>query len=144
MKEPRFRYPVLEYRVIDGDTVECVLDLGWGNTKKVSIRILGVDAPESNTRRNLLEREAGKLVTRCVDRWLFVNYEDDLYASSETKPKYFGRSIGRIWAGSLETELSAFLIEKELVRPYDGGKREPWLDSQLNHIIDKANDYLGL
>lgn len=65
MTEPAFRYPLKDntYRVIDGDTVSVLIDRGWGDWRKVSVRILGVDAPESRTRKNLLEREAGGMVT---------------------------------------------------------------------------------
>jgi len=138
--EPRFRDPLKKnrYRVIDGDTVEVEIDRGHNDAKVLSIRILGTDAPESNTRRNPLEREAGKLVTKVVEQWMLDRIETRLYASSEVRPKYAGRTIGRIWPeGGLAEgdELSAFLLEGGFVRPYDGGTRDPWPDDHLHAII---------
>ena len=150
MTEPPFRWPLKdnEIRVIDGDTVEVKADRGWKDTKVVSVRILGTDAPESNTRQNLLERQAGKLVTRVVqlwvDRWLTEGVQ--FFASSEDRPKYANRVIGRLWADSLErpgAELSAFLLVGGFARPYQGGKRPEWSDQDLDAIIKRCRAYLA-
>lgn len=54
---------VTECRVIDGDSQELRLDLGYNLTVKTKTRVLGIDAPENNT-------EAGKLVTAVHWRWI--------------------------------------------------------------------------
>ena len=36
-------------RAIDGDTLEVIIDLGFGMTRKERIRLLGIDCPEANT-----------------------------------------------------------------------------------------------
>lgn len=139
MSTPEFFYPVKNnrYRVIDGDTVEVTLDRGWNDTKLTALRILGIDTPESNTRRDLLEREAGQLVTKVVEAW-FAKQTAQLYASSEKKPKFFGRTIGRIWAGTIDNEISAYLSEKGLVADYHGGTKVPWTKEKLELIIESA------
>jgi hypothetical protein len=147
MAEPRFRNPLKDntYRVIDGDTVEVLLDRGWGETKLTALRLHGLDAPESKTRQNLLEREAGGLVAEVVRWWMSDHQGEQLYASSEVKPKYEGRTIGRLWSGEWSrdgSELCAFLLAGGFVREYSGKKREPWSDEQLHAIIAKAQDYL--
>lgn len=148
--EPPFRWPLknADYRVIDGDTVEVLLDRGFKDDKTVSVRILGTDAPESNTRKNLLERAAGKLVTKVVKKWLAEQFQRadheglKFFASSESKPKYANRVIGRLWIGSLETELSVFLLTGGFVRPYMGGKRPKWESADLTAIIAQCKAYL--
>lgn len=56
MQGPTYHYDVLDYRVIDGDTIECVLDLGFNTQRKEVFRLKGIDCPEQNT-------EAGKIAT---------------------------------------------------------------------------------
>jgi len=145
--QPRFCNPLKDntYRVIDCDTVEVLLDRGWQETKLTALRILGTDAPESTTRQDLLEREAGKLVAKVTEKWMASHGGAMFYASSEVRPKYSGRTIGRIWPeGGLETgnELSAFLLAGGFVRAYYGTKREDWSAEELNPIIAKAKAYL--
>lgn len=107
---------VIECRVIDGDSHELVLDLGYNLQYRVFTRVNGVDAPEKST-------EAGKLVTKVHTRWLKERSSGHLVWHSSELDK-FGRSLGDLsadgqsWAG--------FLIENELARPYFGGKRQVW------------------
>lgn len=141
---PPFSFPVKDntYRVIDGDSVEVLLDRGWHDTKLTSLRVNGVDAPESTTRKNLLERAAGRLVTQVTKLWFDTHEGKQLYASSDEKPKYEGRTIGRIWAGSTDNCLNDWLLEQGVVKPYEGGSRE-WLTEELKDIVEKAQTLLG-
>jgi endonuclease YncB( thermonuclease family) len=145
-EEIRFRFALKKntYRVIDGDTVEVVLDRGFQDEKTVKLRLLGCDAPEKSTRKNLLEREAGQLVKEVVDLWLSRHWSDDVqfYASSEIRSKYQGRAIGRLWVGKISEELGSFLLAGGVVRPYTGGKRLPWTAAELDPIIANARAYL--
>ena len=58
-------------RVIDGDTLDCILDLGFDvKLHKQRIRLAGIDTPESRT-RNLEEKALGlkakeRLIELCV------------------------------------------------------------------------------
>jgi endonuclease YncB( thermonuclease family) len=69
--KPLFACPLKKntYRVIDGDTVEVLLDRGWWETKQTALRLWGLNAPESRTRR-AEEKQAGLLVKDLVCRWL--------------------------------------------------------------------------
>ena len=50
-----YKYKINVTRVVDGDTVDADIDLGFGMTyKKQRIRLMGIDTPESRT-RNLTE-----------------------------------------------------------------------------------------
>ena len=46
-------------QVVDGDTIRCVLDLGFSILHKATIRLAGINCPETRT-RNLVEKELGK------------------------------------------------------------------------------------
>ena len=45
-----FKYNAKVIRVVDGDTVDALVDLGFSTFKKVRIRMMGINAPESRTR----------------------------------------------------------------------------------------------
>ena len=145
MLEPRFRDSLKDntYRVIDGDTVEVLLDRGWQETKLTALRLYGIDTPESSTRQNPLERAAGKLVSQVVSLWMSNNDVEQLFASSESKPKYEGRTIGRLWSGTFANELSAYLIAQGLCRAYMGKHKDPWTDDELIGISERATAILS-
>ena len=65
-------------RVIDGDTIDVTLDLGFSLTKKERVRIAGVDTPEKRT-RNLEEKELGIDATN----WLKDKIKDTLTGDNE-------------------------------------------------------------
>lgn len=140
----RFLYPIKDsiHRVIDGDTVEVVLDRGFNDTKKISVRLLGLNAPESRTRR-ALEKEAGLLVKQIVLKWFEVNGEAKLFATSEERPKYAGRAVGKIWAECEATGcLNTHLLSLGVVKVYEGGSRG-FSEEELTEIISKSNEFLN-
>ena len=53
-----FKYNAKVIRVVDGDTVDALVDLGFSTFKKVRIRMMGINAPESRT-RDLEEKAKG-------------------------------------------------------------------------------------
>jgi micrococcal nuclease len=53
-----YEYNATLDRVVDGDTVDALVDLGFDTWKKVRIRLMGIDAWESRT-RDLEEKEKG-------------------------------------------------------------------------------------
>jgi len=55
-----YEYNVTIAKVVDGDTVDVDIDLGFGMVyKKQRVRMLGIDTPESRT-RDLVEKKFGK------------------------------------------------------------------------------------
>jgi endonuclease YncB( thermonuclease family) len=140
----RFVYPIKDniYRIIDGDTISVILDRGFRDTKEVSVRLIGLNAPESRTRRTL-EKEAGLLVKAIVVKWLKDHKDKQLFATSEAKPKYAGRTVGRVWAGSeSENCLNTHLLSLGVVKIYIGGKRN-FSDEELSEIISKSKEFLS-
>ena len=80
-------YRVLEFEVVDGDTIRTELDLGFSIRFEASARLDGLDAPEQST-------AAGQAVTRYVERWLSL--QQTVLAESVARDKYAGRYVGRI------------------------------------------------
>lgn len=139
----RFCFPLKsnECEVVDGDTIKVMLDRGFNDYKWISLRFLGLNAPETRTRRTL-EKQAGLLVKEIVSKWIEARKEVQLFATSEEKPKFAGRMIGKLWGTSEEEDcLNAFLLELGVVKTYSGGPRG-FTDEELGIIISKATAYI--
>ena len=141
-----FAFPLRknEYRIIDGDTIEVMLDKGDNDYKLTKVRLNGLDSPESRTRRKL-EKQAGLLVKQVVSVWLEKRKVDKcFYASSDEKPKYAHRRVGRIWADDESDCLNEYLLKLEIVKEYHGGTKEKYTDEELKVIIEKCKAELSL
>lgn len=108
-------------RVIDGDTVDAMVDLGFSTWKKVRIRFYGIDTYESRT-TDLEEKEKGLLAKqRVVDILNENNNEFTLVSHGVDK---YGRSLGEIYVETLgETSLQKLLINEGHGVEYFGGTR---------------------
>ena len=84
-----------------------------------------------------------------MEKWLKDNAHDgyapiQLYASSEERPKYANRIVGRLWVGELAAGgdcLNDTLLEWDMVKPYQGGKRH-FTDEELKAICEEAEAFL--
>ena len=120
--EPLHNFKVL--RVIDGDTVEIEAPyLPEPLTKRLSIRIYGIDTPEKTTRaKSDKEMAAGKAATEFV--------RASIAAASRVQidikgwDKYGGRVLGDIVLDGVP--LSTKLISAGHARPYFGGAKKSW------------------
>lgn len=131
-KKPQtFSAPVLQLRVIDGDTLKLLLDTGFGGREEPHCRLQGIDAPEKNT-------EAGRLVMKCVWDWCAIRI-DKLEWDSEELDKY-GRSLGDLNAGF--ESLSNFLVARSLAKQYDGEGKRHWEADELEAVEEKAISHL--
>ena len=65
-----YEYKIKEVvKVVDGDTVDLNIDLGFNLTKKERVRLAGIDTPESRT-RDLKEKELGIEAKEFLERRL--------------------------------------------------------------------------
>ena len=90
-----YEYSCTVERVVDGDTVDVVLDLGFDILHKCRVRLYGIDTPESRT-RNLDEKARGKM----PGAFLKEAIEDGKKVVIQTKLKdsrgKFGRVLGNV------------------------------------------------
>jgi micrococcal nuclease len=109
-------------RVVDGDTIDCDLDLGFDIKYHVRIRLVGINTPESRT-RDLEEKARGLAAKDFVGRWLLehAGMAPIIQTSLDDRGK-FGRVLGRI-LNQDGVCLNDVLIEEGHAVPYDGGKR---------------------
>ena len=114
-----FEYHAKLDRVVDGDTVDAMVDLGFSVWKKVRIRLNGINAPESRT-RDLDEKKKGLAAKARLQELLKENGNVfRLYSHGVGK---FGRCLGTIYT-SHSLPVNRILIEEGHGVEYHGGKR---------------------
>jgi len=117
-----YQYRAKVTHIVDGDTIDVELDLGFDITYKARIRFQGVNTPESRT-RDLEEKALGLAAKDFVGRWLVEQTGmNPVIETSLDKKGKFGRVLGRI----LDDEgvcLNDVLIAEGIATPYFGGKR---------------------
>ena len=114
-------------RVIDGDTIDVTLELGFSLTKKERVRIAGVDTPEKRT-RDLEEKELGIDATN----WLKDKIKDTLTGDDELTIRTelvggvgkYGRLLGWLYVGDDDYSLNEQMITEGYAWEYDGGTKQ--------------------
>ena len=114
-------------RVLDGDTIDVTIDLGFDLYKKERVRIAGVDTPEKRT-RNLEEKELGIDATN----WLKKELEDVLAGDDELIVRTelvggtgkYGRLLGWLYVGDEQLSLNEQMITQGYAHAYDGGTKD--------------------
>ena len=118
-----FEYEAECLRVVDGDTIDCRIDLGFDVWVKKRIRFYGINTPESRT-RDLEEKKRGIAAkARVVD--LLRTNEGRFVLKSHGVGKY-GRVLGVLFVDVGEEDL--LIVKDVLIREghgteYFGGKR---------------------
>ena len=113
-------------KVVDGDTIDVTIDLGFDLYKKERVRIAGIDTPEKRT-RDLEEKALGIDATN----WMKYTLEDTIAGDNEliirTELKggmgKYGRLLGWLYVGDQETSLNEQMIEEGYAWEYDGGTK---------------------
>ena len=113
-------------KVLDGDTIDVTIDLGFDLYKKERVRIAGIDTPEKRT-RDLEEKALGIDATNWMKGTLedTINGDNELIIRTELKcgvGKY-GRLLGWLYVGDEELSLNEQMITEGYAWPYDGGSK---------------------
>ena len=109
-------------RVVDGDTADALIDLGFYVWIKSRIRFYGVDTWESRT-RNLEEKKKGLAAKEYVKNLLENSDEGKFSIISHGKGKY-GRVLGELFVKGEEKSVNELLKENGHAYEYDGGKKK--------------------
>ncbi len=107
-------------RVVDGDTVDVLLDLSFGVFRKVRIRASGIDTPESRT-RNKEEKKLG-LAAKARMKKLCAKkiYVESLNGGKLDK---YGRLLANLYTEEDNTDICKTLIKEGHAIKYDGSKK---------------------
>jgi micrococcal nuclease len=134
MSNNQNEYDVVVLKVIDGDTVDVDIDLGFGvMLKDERVRIMGIDTPESRTSDRVedLFGEAAKARLKELMKHgaKLITTEDK---NGEDMKGKFGRILGDFKVdGRLVTEI---MIEEGHCVPYFGGSKD---DVQAQHMVNR-------
>ena len=113
-------------KVVDGDTIDVTIDLGFDLYKKERVRIAGVDTPEKRT-RNLEEKALGLDATAWIKDKLegAINGSDDLIIRTELDGGVgkYGRLLGWCYIGDASVSLNERMIDEGYAWAYDGGTK---------------------
>jgi len=132
-------YDVKVIKVVDGDTVDVDIDLGFGVTlTDERVRIMGIDTPESRTRDKVedLFGEAAKerLKVLMKDGGKLITTED---RKGEDMKGKFGRILGDFkvdYNGEMK-KVTEILTEEGHCVPYFGGSKE---ETQAAHMVNRT------
>ena len=102
--------------IVDGDTFDCIVDLGFNISHKIRVRMYGINTPESRT-RDLEEKKRGLAAKQRLSELLC---DPELVVKTTKKGKY-GRYLGVVY--SSEHNINSQMIEEGHAVEYDGGKR---------------------
>ena len=105
-------------KVVDGDTIDVVIDLGFDLTKKERIRLAGIYTPESRT-RDLEEKAMGLEAKEYLSMRLKAC--KNVIVKTEKDGKY-GRMLG--WLYDEDHNINEDMILLGYAWKYDGGKKE--------------------
>ena len=113
-------------KVVDGDTIDVTIDLGFDLSKKERVRVAGVDTPEKRT-RNLEEKALGLDATAWIKEHLegAINGDDDLIIRTELDGGVgkYGRLLGWLYIGDAIVSLNERMIDEGYAWAYDGGSK---------------------
>ena len=127
-----YTYKIDVLKVIDGDTIDANIDLGFDVSVKKRIRFMGINTPESRT-RDLEEKELGIDATNWLKEKLesTLDGDDQLFIRTELvggTGKY-GRLLGWCYIGDSEVSLNEQMITEGYAWEYDGGTKQKNFES---------------
>ena len=109
-------------RVVDGDTCDAMIDLGFDTWVKKRIRFKGVDTWESRTRD--LEEKAKGLEAKAFTKDLLENSDDGKFSIISYGLGKYGRVLGELFVKGHEQSVNDLLIENGHAYEYEGGKKK--------------------
>ena len=124
-----YEYNVKITKVVDGDTVDVDIDLGFGMTyKKQRVRLMGIDTPESRT-RDLVEKLFGKASKKHLKELLC---EGQVSLVSHDKGK-FGRILGELYVNG--ESINQKMIDDHHAVDYGGGNKDEIQEQHLKYRV---------
>jgi micrococcal nuclease len=137
----KYRVSSLE-KVVDGDTIDVNIDLGFDVCTKQRVRLLGIDTPESRT-RDLEEKKFGLLSKKKLKEWCLkavASEKDDIEIElrcpeADSRGK-FGRVLAEIWVSEdgQWTNVNRWMCEEGYAVPYVGQNKA---DVEALHMANR-------
>ncbi len=108
-----YKYKAEVYNVVDGDTVDVIVDLGFKIYTKQRIRLAGIDTPERG--------QPG--YTEAADRLEELILGKTVHLET-TKASKWGYFLGEIFQNGDFVSVNKMMLSEGLAKPYSGGTKE--------------------
>ena len=118
----KYEYSAKLVRVVDGDTADAMIDLGFDTWVKKRIRFYGVDTWESRT-RNLEEKKLGLAAKEYV-KDLLQNSDEGKFSIISYGTGKYGRVLGELFVKGHESSVNELLKENGHAYEYHGEKKK--------------------
>ena len=125
-----YEYNTHVERVVDGDTIDCTIDLGFSTWKKIRVRMEGINTPESRT-RDKEEKKRGLAAKERLKE--ILKYNDNKCVLKVSGLGKFGRALAGVYVDTLsptssKTSITEINVNQQLIKEghavaYYGGKR---------------------
>ena len=125
-----FIYKAKVIKIVDGDTIDVMLDMGFSSFQKGRVRLLGIDTPESRT-RDKIEKKYGLAAKQFLVDWV-EKYPYILVESS--KKGKFGRILGRLYDPDKTECWNDMAVEAHHAVPYHGQSKD---DIKKGHLKNR-------
>ena len=126
-----YEYGCTVTRVVDGDTIDVVLDLGFSILHKCRVRLYGIDTPESRT-RNKDEKVRGKLAAKYLEDAINNGTKVVLRSKLKDSKGKYGRVLGEVVVDDININVS--MIENYMAVAYHGQSKN---DIEAEHLVNR-------
>lgn len=118
-------------KIIDGDTFDCIMDLGFDVLLEARVRMMGIDTPESRT-RDLEEKKFGLLAKEYLTEKLST---EDIIVTTEVDNEKgkFGRILGWVWCNGVN--INNQMIDEHMAVAYHGQSKD---DIEQQHLANRT------
>lgn len=126
-----YEYGCKVERVVDGDTVDVVLDLGFDIFHKCRVRLYGIDTPESRT-RDLDEKARGKMAGSFLKESIDAGNKIVIQTKLKDSKGKYGRVLGDVVVD--DVNINQLMVDKHLAVKYFGQSKE---DVEQEHLKNR-------
>jgi micrococcal nuclease len=118
------------HKVVDGDTIDADIDLGFDISLTKRIRLAGIDTPESRT-TDAYEKKLGLEVKDWLKHRL--EFAKDILIKTELpdSTEKYGRIIGHLFINGEEISINNQMVNEGYAWEYDGGTKKKNFDELL-------------
>ena len=124
-----YEYSCKVKRVVDGDTVDVVIDLGFDIHYSSRVRLYGIDTPESRT-RDKDEKARGFISKDFLKSWL--DKGGVVIRTRKDKKGKFGRVLGEMVVDNIN--INELMIEEHHAVKYHGQSKD---DIEAEHLVNR-------
>jgi len=126
-----YEYGCTVTRVVDGDTIDVILDLGFSVLHKCRVRLYGIDTPESRT-RNKDEKARGKLAAKFLEDSINNGKQIVLRSKLKDSKGKYGRVLGEVIVDNIN--INELMVKRYLAVKYYGQSKQ---DIEAEHLLNR-------